>query len=94
MERSDRVAANIPLSAKYAQLNLDPLSLSIKAAQVGLNLSIRFNLLIQVFCIFFKEKRISESREFFEQLINDYSTCGRFWKIYIEQEVILNAKCD
>ena len=40
MERSDRISANIPLSAKYAQLNLDPLSLSIKAAQVELNLSV------------------------------------------------------
>ena len=45
---------------------MDPLTLSIKAAQ---------------------EKKINDSREFFEQLITDYPTCGRFWKIYIEQEL-------
>jgi cleavage stimulation factor subunit 3 len=45
---------------------MDPLSLSIKAAQ---------------------EKKIADSRDFFEQLVSDYPTCGRFWKIYIEQEL-------
>lgn len=34
-----------------------------------------------------QEKKISETRDFFEQLITDYPTCGRFWKIYIEQEL-------
>lgn len=33
------------------------------------------------------EKRISESRDFFDQLISDYPSCGRFWKIYIEHEL-------
>jgi hypothetical protein len=34
-----------------------------------------------------QDKKINDSREFFEQLVSEYSTCGRFWKIYIEQEV-------
>ena len=34
-----------------------------------------------------KEKRINETREFFEQLVGEYPTCGRIWKTYIEQEV-------
>lgn len=45
---------------------MDPINLSIKAAQ---------------------EKKISESRDFFEQLVLDYPTCGRFWRIFIEQEL-------
>lgn len=36
-----------------------------------------------------KDKKINESREFFEQLISEYPTCGRVWKIYIEQEVVI-----
>ncbi|CAF0768409.1 unnamed protein product [Brachionus calyciflorus] len=51
---------------KYSIANIDPLTLSIKAAQ---------------------EKKIQDSRDFFEQLVADYRTCGRFWKIYIEQEL-------
>jgi hypothetical protein len=34
-----------------------------------------------------QESNINESREFYEELIQEFSTCGRFWKIYIEQEV-------
>lgn len=34
-----------------------------------------------------KEKKIAESREFFELLVAQFPTCGKFWKIYIEAEV-------
>lgn len=34
-----------------------------------------------------QEKKIGDSRDFFEQLLIDFPTCGRFWKIYIEQEL-------
>jgi len=34
-----------------------------------------------------QEKKISDSREFFEQLVDEFPSCGRFWKIYIEQEL-------
>ena len=37
-----------------------------------------------------KEKKIQESRDFFEQLVNDYPTNGKIWKTYIEQEVTFN----
>ena len=37
-----------------------------------------------------QETDINESRELFEILVNEYETCGRFWKIYIEQEVFIN----
>ena len=30
---------------------------------------------------------VGEMRPFYEQLIFTFPTCGRFWKIYIEQEV-------
>ncbi|XP_026685943.1 protein suppressor of forked-like [Diaphorina citri] len=30
---------------------------------------------------------INEVRPFFEQLVTTYPTTGRYWKIYIEQEV-------
>jgi cleavage stimulation factor subunit 3 len=45
---------------------IDPLTMSIKAAQ---------------------DKKINDSRDFFEQLITDFPTCGRYWRIYIEQEL-------
>ncbi len=34
-----------------------------------------------------QEKPIETVRQFFEDLVDTFSTCGRFWKIYIEQEV-------
>lgn len=38
---------------------------------------------------FKQDKDISQTREFFEELTSQFPTCGRFWKIYIEQEVKL-----
>lgn len=34
-----------------------------------------------------EDKRIEEARDFFEDLVEHFPTCGRFWKIYIEQEL-------
>ena len=30
---------------------------------------------------------IDEARETYERLVDTFPTCGRYWKIYIEQEV-------
>lgn len=32
-------------------------------------------------------RSVGEMRPFFESLIASFPTCGRYWKIYIEQEV-------
>ncbi|CAF4257525.1 unnamed protein product, partial [Rotaria sp. Silwood2] len=34
-----------------------------------------------------QDKKITESREFYESLITQFPTCGKFWKIYIESEL-------
>ena len=34
-----------------------------------------------------KEKSIDETREFFEEIVNQFIGCSRYWKIYIEQEL-------
>ena len=34
-----------------------------------------------------QSRRIDESRDTFERLVTYFPTSGRFWKIYIEQEV-------
>ncbi len=34
-----------------------------------------------------QDKPIEAVRQFFEDLVDTFPTCGRFWKIYIEQEV-------
>jgi len=34
-----------------------------------------------------QEKGINESRDFYESLIAQFPTCGKFWKMYIEAEV-------
>lgn len=34
-----------------------------------------------------QDKRIESAREFYEELIENFPTCGRFWKIYIEHEL-------
>ncbi|CAF1591298.1 unnamed protein product [Rotaria sp. Silwood1] len=34
-----------------------------------------------------QDKKITESREFYETLITQFPTCGKFWKIYIESEM-------
>jgi len=34
-----------------------------------------------------KEKSIDETREFFEELVNQFIGCSRYWKVYIEQEL-------
>jgi hypothetical protein len=41
---------------------------------------------IQIFEL--QDKKIAESREFYESLVTQFPTCGKFWKIYIEAEVI------
>lgn len=33
---------------------------------------------------------VNEVRPFFEELVANFPTCGRYWKIYIEQEVRSN----
>jgi hypothetical protein len=35
----------------------------------------------------FQDKKIAESREFYESLVTQFPTCGKFWKIYVESEV-------
>ncbi len=40
-----------------------------------------------IFLFKFKDKKIAESREFYESLITQFPTCGKFWKIYVESEV-------
>ncbi|CAF1144036.1 unnamed protein product [Adineta ricciae] len=34
-----------------------------------------------------QEKKIGDSRDFYESLITQFPTCGKFWKIYIESEI-------
>ncbi|UJR32024.1 hypothetical protein I4U23_019492 [Adineta vaga] len=34
-----------------------------------------------------QEKKITESRDFYELLITQFPTCGKFWKLYIEAEI-------
>ena len=34
-----------------------------------------------------QDKPIDKAREFFEELVGNFPTCGRFWKIYIEEEL-------
>ncbi|CAF0806537.1 unnamed protein product [Didymodactylos carnosus] len=34
-----------------------------------------------------QDKKIADSRDFYEQLVAQFSTCGKFWKIYIESEM-------
>ena len=46
-------------------------------------MSIIFNLIYN----YKKEKSAEETREFFEELISLFPTCGKYWKFYIEQEV-------
>jgi hypothetical protein len=66
MEKADRISANIPLSAKYAQLNLDPLSLSIKAAQVSFHQYAFINMFNQnSSCLIFARKNVYPNRENF-----------------------------
>ncbi|CAF3545443.1 unnamed protein product [Adineta steineri] len=33
-----------------------------------------------------QEKKIAQAREFYELLITQFPTCGKFWKIYVESE--------
>jgi hypothetical protein len=33
-------------------------------------------------------RSVDEARETYEQLVQTFPTCGRYWKTYIEQEVI------
>jgi hypothetical protein len=44
-----------------------------------------------------KAKKIDEARPVFERLVNQFPTSGRYWKLYIEQEVsylwILYLEC-
>jgi hypothetical protein len=44
-------------------------------------------LILIFFYLKFQDKKIAESREFYESLITQFPTCGKFWKIYIESEV-------
>lgn len=37
-----------------------------------------------------RASEIEKPRELFEKLINDYPTCGKVWKAYIEFEVGFN----
>ncbi|CAF4375371.1 unnamed protein product [Adineta steineri] len=34
-----------------------------------------------------QDKKIAESRDFYESLITQFPTCGKFWKSYIESEI-------
>ncbi|CAF0946428.1 unnamed protein product [Rotaria sordida] len=34
-----------------------------------------------------QDKKIAESREFYESLVTQFPTCGKFWKIYVESEI-------
>jgi len=34
-----------------------------------------------------QEKKISDSRDFYESLVAQFPTCGKFWKLYIESEI-------
>eukprot|EP00116_Pleurobrachia_bachei_P015971 sb/3476233/ len=34
-----------------------------------------------------QEKHIDHSRKVYERLMSTYPTCGRFWKLYIEEEL-------
>ncbi|CAF3981420.1 unnamed protein product [Rotaria sordida] len=36
-----------------------------------------------------QDKKIAESREFYESLVTQFPTCGKFWKIYVESEVYI-----
>ena len=38
-----------------------------------------------------QSRRIDESRATFERLVTYFPTSGRFWKIYIEQEVAIES---
>ena len=37
----------------------------------------------------FQSKRIEDSRDFYERLVTQFPNSGRFWKIYIEHEVVI-----
>ncbi|CAF4460562.1 unnamed protein product [Rotaria socialis] len=34
-----------------------------------------------------QDKKIAETREFYESLVTQFPTCGKFWKLYIESEL-------
>ncbi|CAF2143536.1 unnamed protein product [Rotaria magnacalcarata] len=34
-----------------------------------------------------QDKKIAEAREFYESLVTQFPTCGKFWKLYIESEM-------
>ena len=36
-------------------------------------------------------RSIDEARETYERLVEIFPTCGRYWKLYIEQEVTRNS---
>ena len=36
---------------------------------------------------FYPVRSIDEARETYERLVEIFPTCGRYWKLYIEQEV-------
>ena len=37
--------------------------------------------------IYVQSKKIDEARPVYERLVNQFPTSGRYWKLYIEQEV-------
>ena len=40
------------------------------------------------FCL---QRSMDEARETYERLVEVFPTCGRYWKLYIEQEVTENS---
>jgi hypothetical protein len=42
-----------------------------------------------ILCQFVQAKKIDEARPVYERLVSQFPTSGRYWKLYIEQEVSL-----
>ena len=76
------------INAAHSKLSEDPHDvdswlLLIKHAQCRLDLT--FQESFSDFNIIYRS--IDEARETYEQLVQTFPTCGRYWKTYIEQEV-------
>jgi len=71
------------MKLKNKPYDLDSWETLIKEAQVrGLN------VIAFYYCSYLQTSALIRGRMLFEKLVERFPTCGRFWRIYIEQEVV------
>ncbi|CAG2119234.1 unnamed protein product, partial [Medioppia subpectinata] len=84
-----------PMAANNSAANSGtPTAKNVSERVVKANLKISDNPYdIEAWNVLIKDaqnKRIDDSRDFFERLVSQFPNSGRFWKLYIETEVVIN----